>query len=290
VSAVSPIKLSASGPGFAAELRGLDLSQAYVPGVTEALRTALHDHGVLVIRNSGLTDETHIGFSRALGELDQRTGFGLARNRLAHRELFDASNLDEEGRLLPDDHRRRLYNLGNQLWHTDSSFKQRRAAYSALRGHEVPQSGGDTEFVDLRVAYEALSEAARARLNGLQVEHSLWHSRMSAGFPEPTAEERHRMPPVRHPLVHLHASGRRALYMGAHASHIVGWDVPSGRALLRELLDIATRLEGVYRHRWQPNDLVIWDNLCTLHRATEFDDMTVRRDMRRTTVHEPLRP
>ena len=290
MSAVSTIKLNRLGPGFAAELHGFDLREPLTPAMAGDLRSVLHDHGVLVIRNSGLTDETHIGFSRALGELDQRTGFGLAKNRLSYRELFDASNLDEEGRVLPDDHRRRLYNLGNQLWHTDSSFKQRRAAYSALRGHEVPRSGGDTEFVDLRVAYEALTEAERARLNGLEVEHSLWHSRMAAGFPEPTAEERHRMPPVRHQLVHVHASGRRALYIGAHASHIVGWDVPSGRALLRNLLDIATRPGCVYRHRWQPNDVVIWDNLCILHRATEFDDTTVRRDMRRTTVHEPLRP
>ena len=274
-------------PGFAAELRGLDLTGPLSPAQGDALRDALHEHGVLVIRNSGLTDETHIAFSRALGELDFRTGFGLAKNRLRYNELFDASNLDEDGNVLANDHRRRLYNLGNQLWHTDSSFKSRRAAYSALRAHEVPPEGGDTEFADLRGAYEALSESQRHRIDGLMVEHSLWHSRTTAGYPPPTAEELAASPAVRHPLVHTHASGRRSLYMGAHASHIVGWSLEEGRALLGELLDHATRPAHVYRHRWGLNDVVIWDNLSTLHRATVFDDTASRRDMRRTTVHEP---
>lgn len=282
------VELAKLTPHFGAELRGLDLTQPLAAAQATALRDALHQHGVLVVRASGLTDETHIGFSRALGELDQRTGIGLSKNRLRFPELFDASNLDEDDNVLADTHRRRAYNLGNLMWHTDSSFKQRRAAYSALRAHEVPASGGDTEFADQRVAYEQLDAATQARVENLEVVHSLWHSRTIAGFPEPTEDELRQRPPAQHRLVHRHASGRRSLFIGAHASHIVGMPVEEGRALLRDLLLRATRPDLVYRHAWQPNDVVIWDNLCTLHRATEFNDVTMRRDMRRTTVHEPL--
>jgi alpha-ketoglutarate-dependent 2,4-dichlorophenoxyacetate dioxygenase len=275
-------------PLFGAELTGLDLRRPLSSDDAEALRTTLHRYGIVLVRETGLDDDSHVAFSRALGELDHRTGFNTNRSRFAHPELFDAGNLDEDGNILPNDHMRRMYNLGNELWHTDSSFRARRAAYSALRAHEVPSAGGETEFADMRVAYEALDDAMRARIDGLVVEHSLWHSRQAAGYPEPTDEERRRMPPVRHALVHTHASGRRSLYLAAHASHIVGWPVADGRALLRDLTEHATVPERVYRHAWRTNDVVIWDNLCTMHRATPFASTTERRDMRRTTVHEPL--
>ena len=179
------------------------------------------------------------------------------------------------------------FRKGERLWHADMSFMENRATYSMLVGHEIPPEGGDTEFVDTRVAYEALPDDLRRLCDGLTVEHSIWHSRMLAGFPEPTDEELASRPPVRHGLTHLHGpSGRRALYLASHASHVVGWPVELGRGLLAELTRFATRPERIYRHKWQLGDMLMWDNLATLHRATEFEDAVYRRDMRRTTCRE----
>jgi alpha-ketoglutarate-dependent 2,4-dichlorophenoxyacetate dioxygenase len=174
------------------------------------------------------------------------------------------------------------------LWHTDSSFNPHRASYSLLLAHEVPPAGGDTQFADMRSAYDALPAAIRSNIEDLWAEHWLWHSRMLAGYPEPTDQERQLKPPARHKLVQVHVeSGRKTLYIAAHASHIVGWPVEEGRKLLRELMEFATQPGFVRSVAWQqPGDLVIWDNRCTMHRATPFEDTVYRRDMRRTTVYD----
>jgi alpha-ketoglutarate-dependent 2,4-dichlorophenoxyacetate dioxygenase len=215
------------------------------------------------------------------------TMVGKSKSRLDYPELIDVGNIDVDGSILPEDDRRRAYNRGNLLWHTDVSFDPVRATLSLLAAHVVPPGGADTEFADMRAAYDALPPAMKPRIEDLVVEHSVWHSRALAGFSEVSDEEKATRPPSQHRLVHVHpGSGRKALYLASHASHIVGWPVNAGRALLSDLMHFATQPEFVYRHRWQIGDLVIWDNLATMHRGTPFDDTRHVRDMRRTTVLE----
>ena len=199
--------------------------------------------------------------------------------------IFDVSNLDENGKILDLDDQRRAYRQGNELWHTDSSFRQKSATWSMLHARVVPPSGADTEFVDTRAAYDALPAAMKARIDGLVAEHSIWHSRARLGGYTPTEDERKARPPARHPLVRRHpGSGRNALYIASHASHIVGWPEHDGRALIDELMAFATQPRFVYAHPWRRGDLVIWDNRCTMHRATPFESSTHVRDMRRATI------
>jgi alpha-ketoglutarate-dependent 2,4-dichlorophenoxyacetate dioxygenase len=195
------------------------------------------------------------------------------------------SNLDERGQILSLDDQRRAYRDGNQLWHTDSSFRQKSATWSMLHARIIPPDGADTEFADTRAAYDALPAATKTKLEGLIAEHSIWHSRAQLGGYTPTEEEKKLRPPARHPVVRRHpGSGRNALYIASHASHIIGWPVDEGRKLLEELLAFATQPRFVYRHKWRLGDLVMWDNRCTLHRATPFESTTHVRDMRRSTV------
>jgi alpha-ketoglutarate-dependent 2,4-dichlorophenoxyacetate dioxygenase len=277
-------------PLFMAEVSGVDLTRPLDAAALQSVVGAMDQYAVCVYRATGLTDESHIAFSRRLGELELAPRlFGSGLVRFKHPELFDAGNLDASGNILTDE-RRRVYNKGNALWHTDSSFNPHRSAYSLLLAHEIPPEGGATQFADMRAAYDALPESMRQRIEGLIVEHWLWHSRQLAGYPEPTEAERKAKPPARHPLVQVHpGSKRKTLYLASHASHVVGWPVEEGRQLLRELIEFATQPQFCYELHWQTiGDLVIWDNRCTMHRATSFDDRKYRRDMRRTTVYETL--
>lgn len=276
-------------PLFAAELGGVDFSKPVDPATFSEILAAMDRYAVCVFRRTPLTDESHIAFSRLFGELELAPTFGKRVRRFTHRELFDAGNLDAQGNILTDE-RRRIYNRGNALWHTDSSFNARRASYSLLLAHEIPPSGGDTHFADMRAAYEALPEKRKAEIEDLVAEHWLWHSRMLAGYPEPTEEERQAKPPARHKLVQVHPGSRRkTLYLAAHASHIVGWPIEEGRRLINELIEFATQPRFTYVLQWHDvGDLVIWDNRCTMHRATPFEDTIYRRDMRRTTVYETI--
>ena len=255
------------------------------------IRAAIDCYGVLVFRGERApTDEEHIAFSKMLGPIElgqiiKVTGFD--RRRVRYLELVDVGNLDPDGNIFPADHRRMLFRKGDRLWHADMSFMENRATYSMLVGHEVPPMGGDTEFADARAGYEALPDAMKTLVDGLVAEHSIWHSRQLAGFPEPTAEELESRPPVRHPLSHVReGTSRKSLYLASHASRIVGWPIELGRGLLAELTKFATQPRFVYRHQWRRGDLVMWDNLTTLHRGTEFEDTKYRRDMRRTTCRE----
>ncbi|HZM36637.1 MAG TPA: TauD/TfdA family dioxygenase [Burkholderiales bacterium] len=271
-------------PLFAAEVDGpLDT----IP--VDAFRAAMDRYAVLVVRNARApTNEEHLAFSRRLGPLQQMkmlTMLANSKSRLPYLELVDVGNLDEQGRILADDDRRRLYNKGNLLWHTDVSFDANRATYSLLAAHQVPPGGAPTEFADMRAAYEALSASKREEIENLVVEHSVWHSRALAGFSEVSEEEKATRPPARHRLVHVRA-GRKALYLASHASHVVGWSPEKGRELLADLTRHATQPQFVYRHPWRLGDVVIWDNLATMHRGTPFDDTRHPRDMRRTTVLE----
>jgi alpha-ketoglutarate-dependent 2,4-dichlorophenoxyacetate dioxygenase len=284
------LQVSSLYPDFLGEVSGVDFSRPVDETVLAEIVGAMDRYAVCVFRATGLDDEAHIRFSRLLGALEHAPQAIAGKiRRFSHPELFDAGNLDAQGNILVDE-RRRLYNKGNALWHTDSSFNPHRAAYSLLLAHEVPPVGGDTEFADMRAAYDALPEVMKARIEDLVAEHWLWHSRMLAGYPEPTEQERQAKPPSRHKLVQVHpGSKRKTLYLAAHASHIVGWPLEEGRKLIRELIAHATqpRFSGAVAWRG-PGDLVIWDNRCTMHRATAFEDTLYRRDMRRTTVFETL--
>ena len=250
----------------------------------------MNESAVGVIRNAQpLTDEQHVAFSRRLGPLIRMKMLlmvGKSKSRLPFPELIDIGNLDVDGSILPDDDRRRAYNRGNLLWHTDGSFDTPRALYSLLSAHVVPPGGAPTEFADMRAAYDALSSDLKEKIEDLVVEHSIWYSRELAGL-SVSDEERATRPASRHKLVHVHpGSGRKVLYLASHASHVVGLPMEEGRALLKELMAFATQPRFVHRHEWRVGDLVIWDNLATMHRGTPFDDTRHARDMRRTTVLE----
>ena len=272
-------------PLFAAEVTGARLADIAVAD----FHAAMDRYAVLVIRSEqSVSSEAHLAFSRRLGPLQQMkmlTMLAKSKSRLPYLELVDVGNLDESGAILPEDDRRRLYNKGNLLWHTDVSFDDNRATYSLLAAHRVPPGGAPTEFADMRAAYDSLSSEMKERIGDLVVEHSVWHSRALAGFSEVSAEERATRPPSRHRLVHARA-GRKALYLASHASRIIGWPPAEGRALLDELTVHATQRQFVYRHAWREGDLVAWDNLATMHRGTPFDDTRYARDMRRATVLE----
>ncbi len=278
-------------PVFAAEVLGFDFSKPVSEMPLDTIRSASAQYGVLVFRNERPpTDEQHIAFSKALGPIEGGKLIkvsGYEARRLAPLELVDVGNLDINGNILKPDSRQMMFRLGDRLWHSDMSFMENRATWSLLLGHEIPPEGGDTDFADTRHAYEQLPKEMRQMIDGLTVEHSIWHSRQIAGFPEPTAEEIASRPPVQHKLVHVHGpSQRKALYVASHASHVAGWPVQLGRGLLGELMKFTTQPEFVYRHKWRLGDLVMWDNLATVHRATEFEDTKYKRDMRRTTCRE----
>jgi alpha-ketoglutarate-dependent 2,4-dichlorophenoxyacetate dioxygenase len=278
-------------PLFAAKIMGLDLSMPIDQGVAQAIERAMDEHAVCVLPDQRLDDERQIAFSQLYGPLEVsppvqgKSGIAVLNARVKHREIFDVSNLDENGGILDDHDARSAYRLGNRLWHTDSSFRQRSAAWSMLHARVIPPAGGDTEFADTRAAYDALPDAMKKKLAGLIAEHSIWNSRAKLGGYTPTEEERKLRPPARHQVVRRHpGSGRNALYIASHASHIIGMPVEEGQALLRELIEFATQPRFVYRHKWRIGDLVIWDNRCTMHRAMPFEASGHVRDMRRTTI------
>jgi alpha-ketoglutarate-dependent 2,4-dichlorophenoxyacetate dioxygenase len=271
--------------GFVTEISGFALEDIDVDGFVRTM----DEYAVCVIRNDApVSDAAHVAFSRKLGPLlpmKMLTMVGKSKSRFAYPEIIDIGNIDADGKILPEDDRRRAYNRGNLLWHTDASYDQARGVYSLLSCHSVPPGGADTEFADMRAAYEALSQAMKARIEDLVVEHSVWHSRALAGMTDVTEEEKATRPPARHRLVQRHA-GRKLVYLASHASHIVGWPIEEGRALIRELIEFATHPRFVYRHKWRVGDLVAWDNRQSMHRGTPFDDRKYPRDMRRTTVIE----
>lgn len=273
---------------FAAEITGIDLKQPVDAAAMKDVVAAMDRYGVCVYRDQNLSDEQHIAFTRSLGECETRPLVGKQPKHLRFRfpELFDAGNVDVDGNILPRDDRQRSYSQGNRLWHTDSSFRPVRASYSLLRALIIPPADADTQFADMRGAYDALPQSMKDRIETLVAEHWVWHSRMLGGY-KPTDEDLRDRPPVCHRLVHVHpGSGRKSLYLGAHISRIVGVPAEEGGALLRELTALATRPQFVYTHKWRVGDLVIWDNRCTMHRGTPYEDLTHKRDLRRTSVRD----
>ena len=273
-------------PCFAAEVSPLELRTVDDSWTLAEIRAGMDEYAVLVFRDQPFTDAEQIAFARRLdGDLHTRTGSRvLSKSRLGNEAVADISNLDESGGIMPSDDRRRMYTLGNRLWHTDASFQDPPGRYSMLSAKMVPPAGADTEFADTRAAYDALDPATKARLEGLRVHHSITHSRQTLGF-EFSAEEADALKGAVHPLVRtLPRSNRRALYVASHASRVIDWPVPEGRLLLHDLIEHATQRQFVYRHAWRVGDLVIWDNRATMHRATPFDDTQHRRELHRVTT------
>ena len=277
-------------PQIGAEIRGVDLRRPVAPDVFATIDAAFNRHAVLVFPEQPLGDEQQIAFSRLFGPLETSPEYaGSKKSRLPHREIADISNLDPEGRVMSAEDKRLLFNRGNQLWHTDSSFKYVPARCSLLSAREIPPAGGETEFADLRAAYDALPEARKQALEGLVAEHSIFRSRALIGFTEFNEEIHRELPPVPQLVVRRHAgSGRKTLYLASHASHIIGWPLEDGRRLIEELIAFATQPPFVYQHRWRVGDLVIWDDRCTMHRGRPYDDTRYRRDMHRTTVSDEV--
>lgn len=271
---------------FVGEASGLDLTRPLSSEEFAAVRDAIDRYAVLVFHDQALTDAQQIAFTRGFGAIENSAGGHVAKahERRLGAEMNDVSNLGMDGKPLARDDRKRMFNLGNRLWHSDSSFRAVPAKYSILSGRKVAASGGNTEFADMRAAYDALDAATKAEIEDLVCEHSLMYSRGSLGFTEFTEEEKIMFRPVRQRLVRTHpASRRKSLYLSSHIGTIVGWPMPEARAFLRDLTEHATAPEFVYVHCWRANDLVMWDNRQTMHRVRRFNESEVR-DMRRTTV------
>ena len=275
--------------GFAARIDGVDITRPVDEPTWADIRAAFEEHSVLVFRGQALDDDAQIAFSRRFGGLEVTRSMNPAAGTPFARQ----SNLDiKTGEVIPPDDRRMVYQLANMLWHSDSSFKEVPSLCSLLSARIVPPVGGATEFASARCAYPTLPEPLKRRVETAVAVHDFSWSRdqIRPGFF--TDKERAEFPPVRHPLVRANpVNGRRALFLGAHASHIEGMSVEEGRALLRELLEHVTRPEFCYRHEWQEGDLVIWDNRCVLHRGTPYDTTRYKRLLQRTTVSgDPAEP
>ncbi|MGH8736876.1 MAG: TauD/TfdA dioxygenase family protein [Burkholderiales bacterium] len=275
-------------PHLGARAEGVDLRSPLSEALRAAIEAAMDRHAVLVFPGQDLDDDQQMAFGGAFGPIEHtRATVDAQKHRLKHQQMNDISNLDVNGEILRADDRRRMFNLGNRLWHSDSSFKGTPAKYSLLHARSIPPEGGETEFADMRAAWDALPQKMRSRLEGLVAWHSLLYSRAQLGFHGFNEEEQKQFAPVPQRLVRRHAgSGRLSLYLSAHIGRIEGWEVPEAMALVRDLVEHATQREFVYPHRWQVHDLVVWDNRCTMHRGRAYDDTRYPRDMRRVTLED----
>jgi len=275
------------GHEFAAEVEGVDLRAPLDAAAAAMIHSAMDRYAVLVFHDQPLSDEQQIAFTKSLGRIELNTANNVTRldQRRLTIEMSDISNLDQHSNMLARDDRRRAFNLGNRLWHSDSSFRAVPAKYSLLSARIVPSAGGNTEFADMRGAYDALDSETRAEIEDLITEHSLLFSRSQLGFTDFSAEERVKFAPVRQRLVRTNpATGRKSLFLSSHIGGIVGWPVPEALAFVRDLVEHATQRQFVHAHSWRQYDLVMWDNRQTMHRARRYRDTGEVRDMRRTTL------
>jgi alpha-ketoglutarate-dependent 2,4-dichlorophenoxyacetate dioxygenase len=274
-------------PIFAGEVSGIDITRPIDRATVAALEAGMDRYAVLVYHGQMfIDDEQQKAFSLNFGALEQIEGGNVtkAADQRLGAFMADVSNLGADHKPLARDDRRRLFNLGNRLWHSDSSFRAVPAKYSLLSGRIVVEKGGRTEFADMRAAYDALDDATKAEVEDLICEHSLMYSRGTLGFTELTEQEKAMFRPVRQRLVRTHpVTGRKSLYLSSHIGGIIGWPVPEARAFIRDLTEHATQPQFCYAHKWTAGDLVMWDNRTVLHRVTRFDETQVR-DMRRTTI------
>jgi alpha-ketoglutarate-dependent 2,4-dichlorophenoxyacetate dioxygenase len=284
-----PLHVEPILPRFGAECSGLDLTRPLTPGEVKQVTDAMDKWGVTVWRNTGMSDANHVEFSRNFGYLERVPRREGVKYRMPFQELFDASNLNVEGEIT-NDPAAIQYRKGDRLWHTDSAFMEKRTSYSLLLAHEVPPEGGMTSFADTRSAYEDLPQEMKDFLADKVGINSLWWSRKMAGAEIDDAEIEER-PTARHPLVHVHkGSGRKALFIAAHTMDVEGMPKEEGRKLIRDLIEHCTQPQYVFSVEWHVGDMVIWDNLCSMHRGGDYDYGKYKRDMRRTTVREGTEP
>ena len=274
-------------PLFAAEVEGVDLREAVNGSLAAEVEAAMDRYAVLVFRDQKLDESAQMAFTRTLGPIDMGLLKVLqTKSRFKEAGMIDISNVDLESQIRDPNDPKLVAMLANQLWHSDSSFKQPAAKYSLLLARVVTEHGGETEFADMRAAYDALPQDAAAEIEDLIAEHSAFHSRSQLDDAQYTEEDLALFPTVQWPMVRVHpGSKRKSLYIGVHAERIIGRPVPEGRLLLAELLEHATQREFVYRHKWRSGDLVIWDNRAVLHRGRRYD-LSKRRELRRSTVED----
>ena len=264
----------------------IDARKPLTPAEVAKVEASMDAHAVTVLPGQDITDEQQLAFSRNFGPLEEGANSGARDSELRLPVVFaDVSNLDKDGRIAARDNKKRMAALANRLWHTDASFRVVPARYSILSGRIIPGAGPDTEFADMRAAYDALDARTKAEVEDLVCEHSLIYSRGQLGFTEFLPNERVAMKPVRQRLVRTHpVTGRKSLFLASHIGTIVGWPQPEALAFVRDLIGHATQSQFVYVHKWTQHDLVIWDNRTTMHRVRRFDDLKVVRDVRRTTT------
>jgi len=281
-----PISIYPVTPDFAAEVGDIDLARPLAADALAAVKEAFARYAVLVFPGQRLSQDQHLEFARCFGPLETSIATYRKDAKLRVRpDLADVSNLSEGDEVWEPASRTRMFSLGNRIWHTDSSFKHCPAYASLLYARSVPPIGGHTEFADMRAAYDALADDMKQKLAGLIAEHSIFHSRARLGFSDFSDEEREAMPPVPQAMVRrIPESGRLSLYLASHAGRVFGLGEREGRELIDALIAHATQRQFVYIHRWRVNDLVMWDDRCTMHRGTDFDDLRWRRDFQRATV------
>ena len=277
-------------PGFVGEVTGIDICQPLTSDQAAAIERGMDDYAVLTFPKQPMTDEQQVVFSANFGELEIPLAAQMAKpetRRFQKLELGDISNfaVGTTERLRERDDSRRMYALANRLWHSDASFRAVGAGYTLLHSRINPSKGANTEFADMRAAYDALDDATKADVEDMLVEHSIVFSREQIGFAVQGDGNPDNLKPVKHRLVVTHpVTGRKSLYLSSHIGGIVGWPVPEARAFIRDLTEHATQRRFVYSHPWQVNDLVMWDNRTVMHRATRFDDLKEKRDLRRTSI------
>ena len=274
-------------PKFCGEVFDFDLRHPLSAEDIVAVHDGMDKHGVLVFHGQKMTDEEHLAFTKQLGPVQTNEAANLIKRKERRLDLdfSDVSNLDKDEKLLARDDRRRMFSLGNRLWHSDASFRAVPAKYSLLYGHIVPPTGGNTEFSDMRQAYNTLDNETKVEIEDLICEHSNLFSRAQIGFDKFTDEELVAFKPVQQRLVRYHPKmDYKTLYMSTPIGGIIGWPRPEAMAFIRDLLEHATQKAFVYSHKWEQGDLVIWDNRQTMHRVRRYDDLKYVRDMRRTTL------
>jgi alpha-ketoglutarate-dependent 2,4-dichlorophenoxyacetate dioxygenase len=281
-----PIETSPLTRHIGGRMTGIDARQPLTADDVAAVEAGMDKYAVLVLPGQDITDEQQLVFTRNFGAFQDGANSTERRSELRLDPAFaDVSNLDRSGRRLERDDRRRMASLGNRLWHSDASFRVVPARYSLLSGRIVVAKGGNTEFADMRAAYDALDDRTKAEIEDLVCEHSLIFSRAQLGFENYKPEELAAMKPVRHRLVRVHpVTGAKSLFLSAHIGKILGWPQPEAMAFIRDLMEHATQPAFVYSHRWTQHDLVIWDNRTTMHRVRRYDDLNTVRDLRRTTT------
>ena len=272
-------------PLFAAEASAIDLRSVRDDAILAEIRAGMEQYGVLVFRNQPFKDDEQLDFAQRFdGKLHAQTSQAvLVKNRLGTEALSDISNVGPNGEILPPNDRRRMGSLANRLWHTDASFVNPPGRFSILSARVLPAVSPNTEFACMRAAYDALDTETKAQIEYLKVHHSIAYSRETLGF-EFTPEEKEKLKGVVHPLVRTMKNGRRSLYLAAHAASVIDMPLAEGRLLIRDLMEHATQPRFVYSHAWRDQDLVIWDNRTTMHRARPFDDVKFKRELRRTTT------